>query len=986
MNRTSPRRRVTALPARSERTANGLGRNAATGDDDAGCKGAVVHNTGWRSFDRAGALPGLRALPPRVASREYDGFGTTDEGYCLTRPGDTVTSIEGGVPIRCERSSPDCSRPALSAVAFWDRCAQAREPHTLKGRAIATQSQDGRLVSSDTRRSRSFLIALGVLHAGLLVAMLASFAVLAADPLDQYRAEREAWMNDFRVNGTFNVARLKPLIGAVSVLAGSAVGETRARVLLELGTLQRLEFDMGAAAATLTEAAAVAATVGLRDVAFDAWIGTARAQLAVRNHGAAASALERATDAAGANPTARQRSDLALFQAELLANRGEIEAGLVAAVQAVRLAQDGNNRFQSQLQVGDDLDKLVNRCDFRLLRDSKSDDPQDDDWGACRRALALARSAYEQAANTADGLGWHFLAARARQFQQDLSDQLTRFEFRAQSLKQPDIVGFAPRSRRDVLVHRVFTTEASGPVLSPQIVEALKSAVAGAEALNGRPDARSLELRALMASPQSGGNSIELLARASNLLSTERSTFFDPRRRGTTSEDREDIVPELALRLLAYGREAEAFAAFESVRARGLGELSQILARPDVTDGDRVWLATLLRLDAQAGELEAGIVRHMTGEQQLGVAAEQLARLDHIRADRVVLLHANEAARARFASTQYTSTSLDALRQAATQADVPVLLFWTTSVNVIVWYVGPHGSDPEEVFLPLPRLSEKVRRVLKSSATGGEQFDETAARELYLYLISPFENVLTSKRIMIIPQGPLVDLPFEALIDPVSGKPLIERWAVSYAPNATMALQALQRRAVPISHVAAVVDVDIDDKTKETKGIADAGSLRGPVLFSDDVLPDKLDVSLNGADAAHLLLHGVFDDTEPLLSFLKQHNDSGTKIFAADVIGLRLRGIHLVVLSACESGRVEARISNEIYGFPWALLANGVPTAVVSRWEVDSETNALWMRRFYQAVSDGTSATEAAAQAMRALRKAGYVNPYYWAAMQVNGQ
>ncbi len=895
-------------------------------------------------------------------------------------------SIEGRVPNRCERSSPDRFRPVFSPVAFSDRYAQSGKPRTLKGRAIATQSRHSGLAGSETRRSRYFLIALGVLHAGLLAAMVASFAAIAADPLDQFRAEREAWINDFRVNGTFDVARLNPLIDALGAFSGHTVGEMRARVLLELGTLQRLKFDMAAAAATLKEAAEVAATVGLHDVVFDAWIGTARAQLAARNHGAAASALERATDAAGANPTDKQRSDLALLQAELLANRGEIEAGLVEAIQAVRLAQDGNGRFQAELQVGDDLDKLVNRCDLRLLRDSKSDEAQDDDWGACRRALALARSAYERAANTADGLGWHFLAARARQFQQDLSNQLSRFELRVQNLKQPDIVGFAPRSRRDVLVHRVFAAEMSGPVLSPHIVEALNAAVADAEALNGHPDARSLELRALVTGPQNGGNSIELLARAGNLLSTERSTFFDPRRRGTASEDREDIVPELALRLLGYGRDAEAFAAFESVRARGLGELSQILARPDVTDSDRVWLATLLRLDAQASEIEAGIVRHMIGEQQLGVPAEQLARLDRIRADRATLLHADEAARARFASTQYTSASLDALRQTATQAGVPVLLFWTTSVNVIVWYIGPHGSDPEEVFLPLPRLSEKVQRVLKSSANGRQQFDEAAARELYLYLISPFENVLTTKRIMIIPQGPLVDLPFEALIDPGSGKPLIERWEVSYAPNATMALRALQRRTVPISHVAAVVDVDIDDKTKETKGIADAGSLRGPVLFSDDVLPDKLDASLEGADAAHLLLHGVFDDTEPLLSSLRQHGNSGTKIFAADIIGLRLRGIHLVVLSACESGRVEARISNEIYGFPWALLANGVPTAVVSRWEVDGETNALWMRTFYQAVSDGTSATEAAAQAMRALRKAGYANPYYWSAMQVNGQ
>jgi CHAT domain-containing protein len=151
-------------------------------------------------------------------------------------------------------------------------------------------------------------------------------------------------------------------------------------------------------------------------------------------------------------------------------------------------------------------------------------------------------------------------------------------------------------------------------------------------------------------------------------------------------------------------------------------------------------------------------------------------------------------------------------------------------------------------------------------------------------------------------------------------------------------------------------------------------------------LRDRLAASLAAADGAHLLLHGRFDDTEPLLSLLTDTAHSGPPIAAADLVGLPLRRLRLAVLSACESGRVATRLSNEIYGFPWALLATGVETAIVSRWVVGGESNGQWMRFFYGAVAEGAAPAAAAAVAMRGMRAAGRAHPYYWAAMQVNGR
>ena len=78
------------------------------------------------------------------------------------------------------------------------------------------------------------------------------------------------------------------------------------------------------------------------------------------------------------------------------------------------------------------------------------------------------------------------------------------------------------------------------------------------------------------------------------------------------------------------------------------------------------------------------------------------------------------------------------------------------------------------------------------------------------------------------------------------------------------------------------------------------------------------------------------------------------------LLALPLRGMKLVVLSACESGVVQVRISNEIYGFSWVLLAGGAENAVTSRWRVDGASNGKWMQSFYSAIASGfTRATNA---------------------------
>src|SRR6266705_1736934 len=110
-----------------------------------------------------------------------------------------------------------------------------------------------------------------------MVALLARAEAQPADPLGSYRAQREAYAETYRVEGRGDRERLTQIANEIAALVQSSSGQTRARALLELGLVRRLNGETPEALAVLGQAVQEAASNGLNDVAFEAWIGIARA-------------------------------------------------------------------------------------------------------------------------------------------------------------------------------------------------------------------------------------------------------------------------------------------------------------------------------------------------------------------------------------------------------------------------------------------------------------------------------------------------------------------------------------------------------------------------------------------------------------------------------------------------------------------------------------------------------------------------------------
>jgi CHAT domain-containing protein len=116
---------------------------------------------------------------------------------------------------------------------------------------------------------------------------------------------------------------------------------------------------------------------------------------------------------------------------------------------------------------------------------------------------------------------------------------------------------------------------------------------------------------------------------------------------------------------------------------------------------------------------------------------------------------------------------------------------------------------------------------------------------------------------------------------------------------------------------------------------------------------------------------------------LKEGTDEGI-MSAEKVMGLKLMGTDLVVLSACETGVGDVQSGEGVFGLKRAFILSGAKTVILSLWSVPSVETMELMTRFYSLMADGKSKAEALRQAKLELIKK-RPSPFYWGAFILVG-
>lgn len=233
--------------------------------------------------------------------------------------------------------------------------------------------------------------------------------------------------------------------------------------------------------------------------------------------------------------------------------------------------------------------------------------------------------------------------------------------------------------------------------------------------------------------------------------------------------------------------------------------------------------------------------------------------------------------------------------------------------------------------------------------------------KLGLLLLFPHQkNLVNSKTVFIVPHGDLFRLPLHALPWKAGGQALIHTHAVCFAP-ATVRDPHPDRKSRNNQPPLVIgrpdrkgdsIDIELS-QVASSLGVAsiDASSL------SKEALPQLFD----GRSLIHIAAHGHTDIAHPWNSGLHLTDDE--LLTAADIGAMNL-DVDLVTLGACSTGSMP-RARHDITSFSRALLSSGAGACLVTAWDVNSESTAALMSRFYQEALQGAPPIEALQSAQR---------------------
>jgi CHAT domain-containing protein len=279
-----------------------------------------------------------------------------------------------------------------------------------------------------------------------------------------------------------------------------------------------------------------------------------------------------------------------------------------------------------------------------------------------------------------------------------------------------------------------------------------------------------------------------------------------------------------------------------------------------------------------------------------------------------------------------------------------------------------------------------------------------SARALYARLFGPAAAALRNKkRLVIVPDGPLWELPFQALVSP-SGKYLIEDATVFYAPSlqAAREMRSLPRTPADSSRTLLAIGAPaksaaslpvVAEASRELRQVGEIyGARASDVLMGDQADKQRWKDEAPNYRILHVAAHGVLDSNNPLSSFLDLNRTSGDMednvLSAREILRMRLRA-DVAVLSACETARGKYRFGEGMIGMSWAFLIAGTPTTVVSQWKVDSASTSQLMVGFHKNLKShpefSGKADALRAAALAVLGNPQYRHPFYWAGFVVVG-
>ncbi|HEX6909559.1 MAG TPA: CHAT domain-containing protein [Longimicrobium sp.] len=273
---------------------------------------------------------------------------------------------------------------------------------------------------------------------------------------------------------------------------------------------------------------------------------------------------------------------------------------------------------------------------------------------------------------------------------------------------------------------------------------------------------------------------------------------------------------------------------------------------------------------------------------------------------------------------------------------------------------------------------------------------------LYDALVRPVQARLTpGMPLVIVADGEMGGIPFEALWDTARKRYLLQDHEIRSASSLADAHSAAPDHGSAPGRALFVADpafrpVDypglqrLGGLAQETREVA--SRYPDAVTLSDLAATSSALVSrLRSSDFFYFAGHAVFDDGRPERSFLLLAPDGPSddgRMTAEELAAMDLRGVRLVVLSACETQRSVSGRAGGFAGLSGAVLAAGAGGVVGSLWRVDDAYTRALMAEFhgaYRASGDAAAALRHAQLRLLDSSEPSLRSPSAWAGFRYAG-
>jgi len=372
--------------------------------------------------------------------------------------------------------------------------------------------------------------------------------------------------------------------------------------------------------------------------------------------------------------------------------------------------------------------------------------------------------------------------------------------------------------------------------------------------------------------------------------------------------------------------------------------------------------------------------------------------------------------------------SIAKIKQIAQQKNSTIIEYSIVYSDLYIWVIQPNGNITHRAanLEPLNQQNQSLKQIILKTrvSIGVDEIDDEnnkiqgeskywpdmeggypLLKILYQILIEPIADLLPTDPnalIIFIPHYEVFLVPFTAL-QSANNRYLIEDHTILTAPSIQVLEQTSQHQQniKGLRQAALIVgDPTIAAKFQENpyklrqisraKEAAEAiAAILGTAAISGENATKAaiLDQMLN-TRIVHLSAHGLLDDFQgsgiPGTIILAPSGDTDDgALNAAEILQLKLNS-ELVVLSACSTGR--GTITGDgVNGLSRCFILAGVPSIIVSLWNMGVISAKLLMIEFYQNLARGDNRAAALRCAMLTT-KARFPSPIAWAAFTLIGE